>query len=105
MKVFLDDEHATPEGWVHAWTSLETIRLLETGAVVEVSLDHDLGEPESRVGNGYLVLAWIEEQAASGNRAVVPAIIRTHTANPVARQRMLAAIASIKRLMDRSSTA
>ena len=37
----------------------EAIRLLETGAVDEISLDHDLGDDER--GTGYDVVRWIEE--------------------------------------------
>ncbi|MEG0002755.1 cyclic-phosphate processing receiver domain-containing protein [Comamonas sp.] len=40
----------------------EEIRLLETGAVNEIRLDHDLGN-ESR-GTGYDMILWIEEAVA-----------------------------------------
>ena len=38
MKVYLDDERATPDGWVRAWWPVEVIELLKTGQVSELSL-------------------------------------------------------------------
>jgi hypothetical protein len=73
------------------------IRCLETVPVEEISLDHDLGPEEA--GDGYQVLVWIERQVAT--RAWVPPVIHIHTANPVARLRMEAALRSIERLSAR----
>lgn len=50
MKVHLDDERAAPDGWTRVYWPLEAIRLLETGAVEEISLDHDLGDDTRRTG-------------------------------------------------------
>ncbi len=91
MKVFLDDERATPEGWVRTFWPDETIELLKSGQVVELSLDHDLGD-DAR-GTGYTVLLWLEEQVAM--HGMKPPIIRLHSANSSARQKMEAAIVSI----------
>ena len=60
MKVYLDDERATPEGWTRVYWPSEAIELLQTGQVTELSLDHDLGD-DAR-GTGYDVVLWIEEQ-------------------------------------------
>lgn len=92
MKVFLDDERATPEGWVRVYWPDEAIALLQTGLVNEISLDHDLGD-DAR-GTGYDVLLWIEE--AMRLRGFVPPRMHVHSANPAARVRMLAAVASIQ---------
>ncbi len=54
MRVFLDDERATPDGWVRVYWPAEAIALLKTGAVEELSLDHDLGDDER--GTGYDVV-------------------------------------------------
>ena len=62
MRVLLDDERQTPDGWVRVYWPDEAIRLFETGQVEELSLDHDLGD-ESR-GTGYDVVVWIEEAVA-----------------------------------------
>lgn len=93
MKVFLDDERITPEGWVRTFWPEEVIALLETGQVTELSLDHDLGDDEH--GTGYTVLLWLEEQVAV--HGITPPKIRVHSANSSARLKMEAAIASIER--------
>lgn len=62
MKVYLDDERPTPEGWIGVRWPRDAIQLLETGNVTEISLDHDLGNDE--IGTGYTVLLWIEEAVA-----------------------------------------
>ena len=98
MKVFLDDERAVPPGWTGVRWPDEAIRLLETGEVTEISLDHDLGE-DSR-GTGYTVILWLEEAAARG---FTPPVIRVHTSNASARQKMLLGIQSIERLASKSA--
>ncbi len=94
MKIFLDDERPTPDGWIHARWPEEVIEHLKRGVVVEISLDHDLGDDEH--GTGYDVLLWLEEQVAT--KGFVPPKCRVHSANSAARVRMEAAIASIERL-------
>jgi hypothetical protein len=84
LKVFLDDERATPTGWVRTYWPDEVIVLLETGQVQELSLDHDLGD-DSR-GTGYDVILWIEEAVAL--RGFVSPRITVHSANPTAAARM-----------------
>ncbi len=98
MKVFLDDERPTPEGWIGVRWPNEAISLLQTGRVAELSLDHDLGD-DAR-GTGYDVLLWIEEAVVvSGFR---PPRMQVHSANTSARAKMLAGIASIERLAARN---
>jgi hypothetical protein len=99
MKLWLDDERQAPAGWVHVKTAKAAIDLIAAGVVAEVSLDHDLGEPEVVVGNGYMVLLAMEAMAAQGQGQGLPREIRIHTANPVARNRMAAARESILRLI------
>ena len=97
MRVFLDDERATPEGWTRVWWPDEAIALLEGGAVTELSLDHDLGD-DAR-GTGYDVVLWIEEAVATrGFRS--PRIV-VHSANSSARMKMEAGIAAIERMARR----
>jgi hypothetical protein len=50
MKVYLDDERQAPDGWVRVFWPDEVIALLQTGAVRELSLDHDLGDDERGTG-------------------------------------------------------
>ena len=97
MKVFLDDERDTPEGWHRVFWPDEAIKLLEGGTVDEISLDHDLGNDQR--GTGYDVILWIEEAVAT--RGFKPPRILVHSANSSAREKMLAGIASILRLSSR----
>jgi len=55
IKVFLDDLRSVPD---------EAIKLLKTGQVEEINLDHDLGDDNR--GTGYDVVLWIEEAVAAG---------------------------------------
>lgn len=92
MKVFLDDERATPAGWTRAYWPDEVIALLETGQVEELSLDHDLGD-DAR-GTGYEVIPWIAEAVALHGFA--PPRIRIHSANPTAVVQMPAGVRAIE---------
>jgi hypothetical protein len=94
IKVFLDDDlewRPTPEGWVRTTTAHETISLLETGNVVSLSLDHDLGDDE-KFGTGYTVVYWLAEQSEAYSRNLWPAHIDLHTANSVGGTSMAAVI-------------
>ena len=94
LRIYLDDERRTPEGWVRVYWPDEAIALLQQGGVSEISLDHDLGD-DAR-GTGYDVIAWIEEAIVlHGFR---PPLIHVHSANPAARERMQAGIDAICRL-------
>lgn len=95
MKVFLDDERVTPEGWTRVYWPHEAIRLLESGVVEEISLDHDLGD-DAR-GTGYDVILWIEEAVAL--RGFRPPKIYIHSANSSAREKMEAGVLAIERLV------
>ncbi|CAD6563381.1 cyclic-phosphate processing receiver domain-containing protein [Paraburkholderia sabiae] len=95
MKLFLDDERPTPEGWDRVYWPSEAILLLEAGGVTELSLDHDLGD-DAR-GTGYDVIVWIEGAVAL--RGFVPPVIRIHTANPSAAEKMQAGVQAIEKLM------
>ena len=93
MKVWLDDERPTPEGWIGVNWPEEVIFLLKSGQVDEISLDHDLGDDKH--GTGYDVLLWLEEQVAT--QGFVPPKIEVHSANAAARIKMQRAISSIYR--------
>lgn len=93
MKVYLDDERKTPDGWERVFWPDEAIALLETGRVTEISLDHDLGDDER--GTGYDVILWLEEQVVT--KGLRPPVIRVHSANSSARAKMEAGIAAIFR--------
>jgi len=94
FRVYLDDERATPPGWVRVFWPDEAIALLETGQVTEISLDHDLGDDQR--GTGYDVVLWVEEAVAL--RGFRPPRMVVHSANSSARQKMLAGIGAIEAL-------
>jgi hypothetical protein len=91
MKVYLDDERTTPDGWVRVFWPDQAIELLKTGAVSEISLDHDLGDDDR--GTGYDVVLWIEEAVMT--RDFVPPTMSVHSANSSARMKMELGIAAI----------
>ena len=98
IRVWLDDVRDAPDGWARVYTAYEAIALLEAGGVVEISLDHDLGDDDAN-GTGYTVACWIEEAVAL--RGFDPPTIKIHSANSVGRERMQRAIESIERLRAR----
>lgn len=99
MKLWLDDIRPAPDGWI--WCKnvpeiLDFFALKEKWKkVVEVSLDHDLGENTS---TGYDFLCILENEIGSGIENHVP-IFHIHSANPVGRKNMQRAIDSINRLV------
>ena len=93
MKVYLDDERATPPGWIRVYWPEEAIELLKTGNVTDISLDHDLGDDEH--GTGYDVVLWIEESVIT--KGFQPPIMRVHSANPSARIKMELGIKNINK--------
>jgi len=101
MKVYLDDERMAPRGWHQVRWPEEAIRLLESGRVTVISLDHDLGDDER--GTGYDVILWLEEAVAS--KGFHPLEMRAHTANSSARIRMEAGILRIERFAEEHCTA
>jgi hypothetical protein len=92
MQVFLDDERQTPEGWTRVYWPDEAIALLQPGQVTEISLDHDLGD-DAR-GTGYDVIVRIEQAVVIDG--FKPPKILVHSANPAARERVLAGIAAFE---------
>ena len=92
MKVYLDDERETPDGWVRVYWPNEAIELLKDGSVEEISLDHDLGDDDR--GTGYDVVLWIEN--AVYTKSFTPPKIGVHSANSSARQKMELGIKSIE---------
>lgn len=93
MKVYLDDVRTTPVGWVGVKKAQDAIQLLKTGKVIEISLDHDLGDDKN--GTGYDVILWIEEQVYCNK--FNPPKIHVHSDNSSAVQKMLAGIRQIEK--------
>jgi hypothetical protein len=94
MKVYLDDERETPEGWTRTTTVEQTVRLLETRTVESLSLDNDLGLDQLE---GHEVLSWLESQIYFDATFPLP-IITIHSANPTRVEHMQRALKSIERI-------
>jgi hypothetical protein len=92
-RLWVDDERPAPPGWAQAFTASGAIGLIQAGRVCELSLDHDLGPPSA--GTGYDVAAFVESEASAGR---LPRLVwHVHSANPVGRERMRAALESAER--------
>ena len=102
IHLWLDDTRPMPAGFTHAVaTAAEAIALLDTGTVIAISLDHDLGD-EAVVGSGYLVACHIEQGAHEGTLSRLSWAI--HSSNPVGRKRMEAALHSAERCWDAAAS-
>jgi hypothetical protein len=94
MRLWIDDVRPMPAGFdVHARTAREALDVLRGGRVAHVSFDHDLGPVAS--GTGYDVATWIESEAHAGRLPKLTWAI--HSANPVGRQNIRAAMESAER--------
>lgn len=109
MKLWLDDIREAPGDWefyYFARTAPDAIRALQEfedlGIDVDtISLDHDLGD-DPEAGTGYDVLTWIEERVHT-DPSYEPPILRVHSANPPARERMERAISAIEDWVSRGA--
>jgi len=98
LHVWLDDLRPIRPGYnALAKTADEAIKLLKTGRVESISLDHDLGPPAA--GTGYDVAQWIEEAAYHGKLKRLTWAI--HSANPVGVNNMRQALQSADRFWSR----
>lgn len=88
MKIWLDDERIAPPGFLWVKTAQEAISFLKTGQVQLISLDHDLGN--ELAGTGYDVALFLEKSAY--HNEIPPVKWEIHSANPVGRSNMLAAL-------------
>jgi len=91
--LWLDDYRPMPAHYTHwAKTAREAIALLETGEVVEISLDHDLANEHE---TGYDVAKWIEERAHAGTLKKMRC--KVHSQNVVGKQNIKLALQSAYR--------
>jgi hypothetical protein len=89
MKVWLDDVRPKPDDFdVWLTDAAAAIRVLRTGGVTHISLDHDLGDTSDTTG--YDVAKFIEEAAYKG--LLAPLEVSVHSANPVGRKNIERAI-------------
>ena len=91
LRVWLDDlldDRAAPPGWIHVTTAPAAIALIDSGHVVELSLDHDHRDPEI-AGKGVHVVDHLAEQQVVAGRDLWPRDgITIHSANPAGRDQM-----------------
>lgn len=97
LRVFLADEHTTPQGWVRAYWPGEAIQLLESGCVIDLSLEHALGN--DHFGASYDVVLWIQHAIVTWG--FQPPRITVHSVNVSAREKLLAGVDAIERLAGR----
>lgn len=90
--IWLDDVRPAPFGWEWCKTAAEAMNAIADGGCVAISLDHDLGTKAS----GYDVALYLERRAARGQST--PRSLECHSANPIGRARIEAALASVRRL-------
>lgn len=108
MKIFLDDLRDAPdETWTvfrNPWGFMNFLAHTEPGEIETISFDHDLAafnyKGEERTG--YWVLTKLEEIAAKYPETLdkIPSDLRIHSANPVGRKNMQAAINSIQKMHE-----
>ena len=83
MKLWVDDIREAPEGWECARCAKLALHLLKKHNVVEVSLDHDLGEYSL---TGYDIAKQMVELS------LWPKDIYCHSMNPVGREQILSTL-------------
>lgn len=91
MRLWIDDVRPAPEGWIWVKTSKEAINFIQHNPVTEISFDHDLGEEDT----AYDVALYLEEGAILNFTKKV--IWHIHSANPIGRKRIEAAMKSAER--------
>src|SRR6187551_2241139 len=96
-RIWLDDERKNPPGFFWAKTVEQAQEIFKNYDVLEVSLDHDLGENEL---TGYDFVCWIEKKIAFGTWKYRIPEFHIHSANPVGRKNMQKAIESIERIAN-----
>jgi hypothetical protein len=94
IKVYMDDERVTPEGWFRTYTVEQTIEQLETRQVTHLSLDNDLGEG---LKEGWTVVDWLEETVYNDVSFPIP-VVTIHSANASRVQYMKQALLTIERI-------
>lgn len=97
LKVFVDDIRNPPDrDWIvcRSVTAFKRIPWPMLHEIEILSLDHDLGQ--NRL-TGYDLAKWLEVRAHKG--LSVPNKIVVHSANPVGRKNIQAAIHSIERMV------
>lgn len=77
MKLYVDDLRKCPEGWELARTNTEAIRLLATGYVEEISIDHDICVP-----NVEFISEGVKKRLQIGQETFQPVVYYIIAMNP-----------------------
>ena len=109
FKLWLDDVREAPDDdWIpfrRAEDLRNAVLVIGFSNISTISLDHDLGE---NVWSGYDFLKWMEVWIAghkeTGSPIQLDMHILIHSANPVGRKNMAAAIESIQRISMADAT-
>lgn len=96
MKIYMDDERETPEGWTRTYDVPSTLQLLRTRTVTHLSLDNDLGG-EDFITEGFNVLDSLEEWVHNDPTFPIP-FITVHSANAGRTPSMRQVAAKLERL-------
>jgi len=106
IKVWLDDEREAYEGWKHLRTAREASLLSLLADVEELSLDNDLGGPETQIpgldvnlvyGRGEEVGEFLVEAFHQGRPSFPSKTLTVHSANNVAGENLQRAIQGLER--------
>lgn len=98
LKLWLDDSRPMPSDFdLHVRTAKEAIEILKAQKVDFISLDHDLGLPET--GTGHDVANWIEQMAFYGSIGRID--WQVHSANPSGRDNIISTMESAERFWRR----
>jgi|SRR5665213_247162 hypothetical protein len=98
MKLYVDDLRKCPEGWTLARNNTDAIRLLSTGYVTDISVDHDICVPFSgelsdsvrkRLEIGKETFQPVAFYLSVMPEAMRPTVIKFHTANPDGAAKMM----------------
>lgn len=100
MKLWLDDVRPAPDGWTHAHSVNDAIKMVSAAKTNNnfkaASLDHDLGDFACDGGDASNFVKWMAETSSWPTE-----FIRIHTHNPVERDAMFSNImATIRRFPD-----
>lgn len=90
-KPFIQQEFGAQPGMIWVKTAPEAITYLQKGNVGYISIDHDLGVPET----GYDLAKWIEEQAYNGK--LPPLQWTVHSQNMIGRRNIITAMKNADR--------
>jgi len=77
VKLYVDDLRKCPEGWELARTNTEAIRLLATGYVEEISIDHDICVP-----NVEFISEGVKKRLQIGQETFQPVVYYIIAMNP-----------------------